>query len=668
MMAGFGFRKNSTFDWNGVTFRVREMTPNEELMIEAIHTGSVSVVAQQQLLAEYVQGRLSATPRASLEADGSAAYSRPLDELKPAAQDEVTRRLKYLRAIEAEGRPVFTRAYLDPLLLRISIEIGDKKPPGASTVYRWYRRHQSMGQDARTLVPRFDRRGPRSVAQDKRVLDLLADAVAEAFKASPLANAPNIHSRLITKVTLENAGRIGGEKLHVPSLRTTYRLLQHAEAYDLTILREGKAAADRRYKIVRFAVQPTAILERVEADHTPLDLFVIDERTWLPMGRPTLTVLIDKFSRFPLGYYLSFAAPSAAAVVGALRHAILPKTLNAAALPQMTFEKDWPCYGIPMRLVVDNGLEFHGKDLEGIATDLGMVIEYCPRRTPRFKGAIERFLKTINYFFAHQLPGASFARFHQRGDYDPQEQALITFAELKQILEKWIVDVYAETVHRGIGTTPRAQWTEGLKAYTPELPASPAALQLRIGQHARRRLRRTGIELNGLYYSGDGLQPILKRYGEGVEVRVVFDPDDLGEVQVWGPDDAEPVAVRAVDFSFANGLSVRQNELIRQTVRERGENAGDKAALQRGRAGIAATVETLMVHRKQKARHRSAAIRGISSAQPTGRIPDAAAPAQERPKQPVPKPKVAAGIEAPSIPAILKAFEMGPTEVLDEDQ
>ena len=149
---------------------------------------------------------------------------------------------------------------------------------------------------------------------------------------------------------------------------------------------------------------------------------------------------------------------------------------------------------------------------------------------------------------------------------------------------------------------------------------------------------------------------------------MVFDPDDLGQVQVWGPDDNEPMAVRAVDFAYADGLSVRQNDLIRQTVRERGDSAEDKAALQRGRAGIAATVETLMVNRKQKARHRSAAIRGISSAQPEGRVPEAATQPAERPKRPASMPQAAATTEAPSMPAILKAFEMGPTEVLDEDQ
>ena len=35
-MAGFAFRKNSTFDWNGVTFRVREIPPNDEFLIEEI--------------------------------------------------------------------------------------------------------------------------------------------------------------------------------------------------------------------------------------------------------------------------------------------------------------------------------------------------------------------------------------------------------------------------------------------------------------------------------------------------------------------------------------------------------------------------------------------------------------------------------------------------------
>src|SRR5262249_26957968 len=151
-------------------------------------------------------------------------------------------------------------------------------------------------------------------------------------------------------------------------------------------------------RIVRAGVKTTRILERVEIDHTPLDLFLIDERTWLSSGRPTLTMAIDHFSRMPYGYYLSFGDPSAAAVVGALRHGVLPKSLSAQALPDLPIEGQWPVFGLLECLVVDNGLEFHGIDLDGIAQDLGFTIVYCPKRTPRFKGVIERYFKTFNYF------------------------------------------------------------------------------------------------------------------------------------------------------------------------------------------------------------------------------------------------------------------------------
>jgi putative transposase len=306
-----------------------------------------------------------------------------------------------------------------------------------------------------------------------------------------------------------------------------------------------------------------------------------------------------------------------------LRHAVLPKTLAPPALKTITVEGSWPSYGLPWALVCDNGLEFHGVDIEAIAMDLGMTLVYCPKRQPRFKGTIERFLKTINYYFAHQLPGTSFARFHQRGDYDPDKQALLTFGEFRHIFEKWLVDVYAQTVHRGIGTTPFQRWMESAAVYEPKLPDSVQMLQRRIGQHVERKLRRTGLELYGIRYNSDELNAIVRRYGEGVSARVVFDPDDLGEVQIWGPGDADPIGVRALNFEYARGLTVRQHELIREKQREDGAGAQDMVALQRAREQIAASVQELMISRKLRARRRSATIRGISSTKPGTDIPPA---------------------------------------------
>jgi putative transposase len=337
------------------------------------------------------------------------------------------------------------------------------------------------------------------------------------------------------------------------------------------------------------------------------------------LGRPTLTVIIDHYSRMMLGYYLSFESPSTAAVMGALRHAILPKQLAATVIANLKIANTWPCYGLLEVLVVDNGLEFHSNDLESVAYDLGIRIQYCPKHAPRFKGVVERYLKTINYFFAHQLPGTSFAKFYLRGDYDPQKAALLTFAEFKQIFEKWIVDVYAQDEHRGIGkTTPWARWQESIAHYEPILPDDLRTLQRRIGLVEERSLRRDGIFLNGIRYSGEELGPILRAFGEGVRVRLVYDPEDLGEIQVWGPNDAEPVMVKALDYEFAHGLTVKQNEFIRQYLREQGAAATNKAALERARYELAQAIETLMTNRKHTARRRSAALRGMSSSKPNG--------------------------------------------------
>jgi putative transposase len=288
-------------------------------------------------------------------------------------------------------------------------------------------------------------------------------------------------------------------------------------------------------------------------------------------------------------------------------------------IPNLKTENKWPCYGLPEVLVADNGLEFHSSDLESVAYDLGIRIQYCPKHTPRFKGVVERFLKTINYFFAHQLPGTSYAKFYLRGDYDPQKAALLTFAEFKQMFEKWVVDVYAQNEHRGLGkTTPWARWQESIAHHEPILPDDLCTLQRRIGLVEERSLRRDGIFLNGIRYSGDELGPILRGFGEGVKVRLVYDPEDLGEIQVWGPNDAEPVTVKALDYEFAHGLTVKQNEFIRQYLREQGEAVIDKVALERARFEMAQAIEALMTNRKHTARRRSAALRGISSSKPSG--------------------------------------------------
>lgn len=617
-MPGFGLLKGTAFEWDGTSFRIERMQPDGDLLLERLSDGALIPMSRDRLLDDYAHGRVS-FGRSHPMAKPNAVFSRALEDLPASTKAETHRRWQYVQALMELDGFTFTPACLEPVIAAIAERIGDSKPPAITTLYRWYSRYR-INRDTRALIPRTDRRGPSQPRQQQTILHLASLAIEEALKASPKATVENIYVRLLAKIDAENRIRMACDHLRHPSRSTVYRLVRKKGAHDLLSMREGKPAADRRLRLNRVGTDTSDILERVEMDHTPLDLFLIDDKTSLPLGRPTLTVAIDHYSRMLLGYYLSYGDPSTAALMGALRHAILPKRGVATTVPGLSIQHRWPCYGMPEQLVVDNGHEFHSHDLEDVCLDLGMKIAFCPKEQPRFKGTVERYLKTVNHGLAQQLPGTSFSRFHLRGDYDPQQHAVLTLSEFVAIFEKWVLDIYAQQIHRAIGVTPWSRWHEGLQRREPGLPVDLLDLQRRIGMVSERALRRTGIFLHGIRYSGDELQTILSAYGEGVRVRVLYDPEDLGIIQVWGPAQEQPCAILAVDQAYARGLTIRQNELIRESLRQKGAATQDSAALLSAKQELVAAVQELMGSRKQRQRRRSGAIRGLSSNRPQADI------------------------------------------------
>ena len=61
--------------------------------------------------------------------------------------------------------------------------------------------------------------------------------------------------------------------------------------------REGAKAARERYYHVSHSPAIKHALERVQIDHTPVDLIVVDELKRQPLGRPWLSLVIDIASR-----------------------------------------------------------------------------------------------------------------------------------------------------------------------------------------------------------------------------------------------------------------------------------------------------------------------------------------------------------------------------------
>lgn len=620
-MRTFGLHKNTVFNWKETVYKIHRANPDNSFLIERLDNGQMLIIEHDELLSEYSKGNLEANEDNIHNKEAiHKVYSRPLDELSEKVKSQIKRRQHYMNALYQGGYPKFTKEYLLPIINQAARDFGDNNPPSVITVYRWSRKFTST-QDTRSLIPKHHARGSSKRKVSDSVLKLLIHVMEQGIKTSPQCTIANIYHLLAGRIQEDNKTLLPYEQLKMPSRKTIYRLLSKVEMFDMVSLKAGKAAAEKLFRQVKGKVETTQILERVEIDHTPLDLFLIDEKTQLPLGRPTLTVIIDHFSRMLLGYYVSFQNPSTAAVMGALRHAILNKPIKSNPLPSLKIEHDWVCYGVPDLMVLDNGMEFHSDALESVAFDLGIRMEFCPKHEPRFKGTVERYLKTVNYSFASQIPGASFARWHLRKEYDPLKHAILTMGEFTHIFEKWVLDIYAQTKHSGIGTTPWDKWHEGLHSRNVTLPLSIKELQKRIGKVDSRSVRRDGILIRGIRYQSEGVGRILRRYGEGVRVRVMYDPQDLGRIQVWGPDDLEPITVDALNQSYANGLTELQNDWIRASILEKGGQVHTQESLIKARHDLFQQIHILTQSRHLSDRKRAGKLSGLSSNKAKGSMP-----------------------------------------------
>ncbi len=125
--------------------------------------------------------------------------------------------------------------------------------------------------------------------------------------------------------------------------------------------------------------------EIVQIDHTKADIFVVDEETREPIGRPWLTLAIDDFSRMVTGFHLSMDAPSRLSVSLCLLHSVFDKS---AWLKEREIDENWPVAGLPATLHVDNGAEFRSRAFIRGCEDASMKIQWRPRRTPHYGGHI----------------------------------------------------------------------------------------------------------------------------------------------------------------------------------------------------------------------------------------------------------------------------------------
>lgn len=607
-------------------YRVDRILVSGECYLERLTDRAILVKTKSQLAALLATGDLiidSSSQRIPNTENGFRPRIEPdLKTLSQSQRDAVLRKYEYIKeAINRIGRDPKTTG-IEQVIDTVSKSIGDLNPPSASSIYRWWKQWSESGQNLMSLAPQkskalTQRKFPKEVMDE---LNLLIERLWLSRERLPVQAVYDAFRHRINEL---NAQKL--KPLAIPSRAQFYRIVSQIDKYDAMVAREGKRAADKHFRATGAGAVAHHILERVEVDHTPLDVIVMNERTGLADGRPTLTLLLCRYSRMILGFAIGFEPPSELSVMRALRNSILSKSYVKDKFPDIRYE--WPAYGIPHTLICDNGLEFHSHQLRRVCAELNIELQFCPKQQPHYKGAVERILGTLNRAVCHRIPGTTFSNITKRGDYNSAEMARITLADLQSLIHEWIIDIYHQEVHRTTHRTPFAMWNDGLAMVEPLQPASLVQLNLILTKETTRRLSHQGIQVHNLFYNSSELGLLRMRSNTQYDVSVRIDPEDMGAVWIYDELHGDYIHVPCINPEYAEGLTLRQHVQILKDAKERGLAEQDGDALLKSKARFQQKIEDLS--RNKLIRERKKAARDVMPIPPSW----SSNPALERPKE-----------------------------------
>lgn len=452
------------------------------------------------------------------------------------------------------------------------------KVPSYSTVYRWKRRYLAAKEDIRALVDNTSAKGNRSSRYEPEVLAICRQAIESRWMRRERSTVQDALDEAIFRISKENALRPQELTLRTPSRRLIDRLIAEIPAIDKHAARYGREAARKIFRSQNGHVITNRPLERAEIDHTVLDLFVVDDRTRLPLGRPYVTACIDDYTRCILGVYVGFTPPSFRTVAHCLKDCFLPKVRLREQYPDV--KSDWPAHGVMRELVLDNGQEFHSSSLEQVCLSLDITMRYSPRRTPWAKGKIERFFGTLNRGIAHGNPGTTFSNIFDKGDYDPAKHAVITLSTLQNGVRKFIGDVYHQQTHSSLQATPVEMWNSSVRFEDVRFPDITTELDAIMGTSHPRVLTHKGIEFEGLIYNSNELRDWRGIAGHKLEVEIRVDESNIGSIYMLIPNSSKAIRVPCLNQDYADGISLWQHTEFKKRAKRSSFKLNERGWLQ----------------------------------------------------------------------------------------
>ncbi len=426
---------------------------------------------------------------------------------------------------------------------------------------------------------------------DKKI-EIIFDNAIEWYKQQKKPSMKRVYFRMLDTYfskTVNVGGkteRILYDENHYPTLRQfIYYMVSHLDKIDVDIAR----ITENEYNLNRRPLSDTAVNQIYGPgdcfmiDSTPADAYTVRRSNLNKViGRLTVYIIIDVYSRLITGYYSGLENPSWDAVSLSLLNMVTDKSKFCKNLNIEIGSDEWPSHHLPRAILADRG-DMISKRATGIINELGVnILNTAPYRGD-MKGVVERFFRTLNENLKQTLPGGIYKDHLQRGDKDPHIEAALTPDEFEKVIIQTILLHNAtlikdypstpEQIADGVASIPIALWEYGIMNRTGNLRSvDPEKMALNVWPHDQASLTRQGLRYKDLFYGDIQLAQKASGLEKAIKMQIIYNPFTINYVYVLD-ETYRKVHLQPRSRNFEN-MSFEEYRDYRQT--EKANNAAFK--------------------------------------------------------------------------------------------
>lgn len=353
----------------------------------------------------------------------------------------------------------------------------------------------------------------------------------------------------------------------------TYYYITHKNKQNTIIRRQGVTEYQKNYRpLLGNGTQSFAdAVGYGMCDATMADVYLIDGNTGELKGRPVITVCIDAYSSFCMGYQISFEGG-----VSSLRDLMLNVAADKKEFCRQRGvnikSEDWDTTKLPGVIISDNGREYTSETF-GQITELGLSVINLPPYRPDLKGQVEKFFSLLQDTYKPFLTGNGFISMNtvQRGAPDYRKQACLTPEQFEQIV------IYSILFYNNKRTVKNMFFDESFieknKPYASDIfkygQTLPGAnlidiecdtLYKTLLPRTEGNFTRKGLIVSGFRYKNEAFS---REFVEGGSVVVAYEPKDCSEVWLFRNGQYIPFVLIEKEYagkSFTEGEELKKNQ------------------------------------------------------------------------------------------------------------